>query len=358
MSVLRVHGRRCGQAQRERSAPHIGGHIDTSQQSPSKLTVISDNQGTPDQLADLRLQLRSAAQAPNTRIAYDKAWRCFERYCEANSIQPLQASPDTLAEFFSTIGTQPSPSSGKLLSIGTITMYRCAINRRYSQAGKDSPAAHDKVKEVFSGLVRLRGGPPRQVRALRENQIMAMLDKCQPTRIGKRDAAILAVGFAAALRRSEICALTMEDIEMVDSDRLIIHIRRSKTDQEGKGQSVAVPNGKTIKPITRLQNWIADAAIESGIIFQTMRRGGSRTGLPLHHSDIPRLVKQYAKRIGLDPKEFSAHSLRAGFVTSAAVHHARLDKIMEVTRHKSPAMVLKYIRDVDVFDDHAGSGFL
>lgn len=338
--------------------PLIGGHSDASEKNPSKLTHISDNQGSRDQLADLRVRLRNAAQAPNTRIAYDKAWRCFERYCEANSIQPLQATPDTLAEFFSTIGTQPSPASGKLLSIGTITMYRCAINRRYSQAGKDSPAAADKVKEVLSGLVRLRGSTPRQVRALREHHIIAMLDKCQPTPIGTRDAAILALGFAAALRRSEICALTMEDIEMVSSDRLIIHIRRSKTDQQGKGQSVAVPDGKTIKPITRLRNWIAISATESGTIFQTMRRGGRSTGLPLHHSDIPRLVKQYAKRIGLDPKEFSAHSLRAGFVTSAAVHHARLDKIMEVTRHKSPAMVLKYIRDVDVFDDHAGSGFL
>ena len=309
-------------------------------------------------MEDVRLQLRNAAQAPNTRIAYDKAWRCFERHCTAKSIEPLQASPDTLADFFTTIGTQPSPASGKLLSIGTIAMYRCAINRRYSQAGKNSPAADPKVKEVFDALVRLRGSAPRQVRALREHHIIDMLDQCPSTPIGKRDAAILALGFAAALRRSEICALTREDVEMLGNDRLMIHIRRSKTDQKGRGQSVAVPNGKTIKPITRLQEWINISNIESGSLFQTMRRGGGLTGLPLHHSDVPRLVKHYAKKIGLDPKDFSAHSLRAGFVTSAAVHHARLDKIMEVTRHKSPEMILRYIRDVDVFDDHAGSSFL
>lgn len=358
MSVIRVQGRRCSEPSRERAAPRIHGRSESTEKNPSKLALTSDNQGSSDQLLDLRLRLRNAAQAPNTRIAYDKAWRCFERFCKAKNIQPLQASPDTLAEFFSTIGTEPSPASGKLLSIGTITMYRCAINRRYSQAGMDSPAAGDKVNEVISGLVRLRGSTPRQVRALREHHITAMLDTCQPTPIGKRDAAILAVGFAAALRRSEICALTMEDIEMVASDRLMIRIRRSKTDQQGQGQYVAVPDGKSIKPITRLRNWIDIAEIESGILFRTMRRGGRSTGLPLHHSDIARIVKQYAKRIGLDPKDFSAHSLRAGFVTSAAVHHARLDKIMEVTRHKSPAMVLKYIRDVDVFEDHAGSGFL
>ena len=78
----------------------------------------------------------------------------------------------------------------------------------------------------------------------------------------------------------------------------------------------------------------------------------------MHHSDIPRLVKHYAALIGLNPKQVSGHSLRAGFVTSAAVHHARLDKIMEVTRHSNPSTVMRYIRDVDYFVDHAGEKFL
>ena len=78
----------------------------------------------------------------------------------------------------------------------------------------------------------------------------------------------------------------------------------------------------------------------------------------MHHSDIPRIVKQYAAAVGLNPKDISGHSLRAGFVTSAAVHHARLDKIMEVTRHTNPATVMRYIRDADAFTDHAGKQFL
>ena len=69
-------------------------------------------------------------------------------------------------------------------------------------------------------------------------------------------------------------------------------------------------------------------------------------------------MKQYVDTIGLDPAEYSGHSLRAGFVTSAAAHHARLDKIMEVTRHKSTDMVLRYIRRADAFEDHAGADFL
>ena len=81
-------------------------------------------------------------------------------------------------------------------------------------------------------------------------------------------------------------------------------------------------------------------------------------GKAMHHSDIPRIVKHYAALIGLNPKDIAGHSLRAGFVTSAAVHHARLDKIMEVTRHRNPATVMGYIRDADAFADHAGQRFL
>jgi len=89
-----------------------------------------------------------------------------------------------------------------------------------------------------------------------------------------------------------------------------------------------------------------------------MKRGGHVQGKPLHHSDIPRIVKHYASKIGLNPKEVAGHSLRAGFVTSAAVHHARLDKIMAVTRHTNPSTVMQYIRDADSFSDHAGENFL
>lgn len=139
---------------------------------------------------------------------------------------------------------------------------------------------------------------------------------------------------------------------------MLVRIRRSKTDQVGVGQTVTVPNGKSIRPVSRLRSWLERAQVSEGHLFQTMKRGGRPTGRPLHHSDIARLVKHYAKTIGLDSSEYSAHSLRAGFVTSAAVHHARIDKIMEVTRHKSPAMVLKYVRDAESFTDHAGAAFL
>ena len=107
----------------------------------------------------------------------------------------------------------PARRVGRILSLGTLTLYRSAINKRYMDANKASPTAHFQVRVVLKGLARLRGGASRQVKALREHHIAAMLRVCPDTLIGRRDAAFLAIGFAAALRRSELCNLKVDDIE-------------------------------------------------------------------------------------------------------------------------------------------------
>ena len=306
----------------------------------------------------------SSALANNTRIAYDKGWQCFENYCSEKRLDPFSATPEEVADFLIKLATLPSPKSGKTLSMGTVALYRSGINKRYTEAGKISPGNHPEVAAVLKGLTRIKGTASRQVKALREYHIKKMLDQCGDTLIGLRNAAIIAIGFAGALRRSEICGLTVDDVEFikaVDSgnpNRMFIYIRKSKTDQQGKGQKIAIPEGKYLRPIQRLQDWLQASGIAQGYLFQTMKRGGKLRGFPMHHSDIPRLVKHYAGLIGLDSKDVSGHSLRAGFVTSAAVHHARLDKIMEITRHSNPQTVMRYIRDADCFRDHAGEKFL
>ncbi len=306
----------------------------------------------------------SSALAQNTRIAYDKGWLCFEDYCILRNIDPFSITPEQTADFIIDLATSPRPKSGKTLSMGTVSLYRSGINKKYVEVEKTSPMNHPKVVAVFKGLARIKGTAPRRVNALREHDIKRMLGRCADTPIGRRDAAILSLGFAGALRRSEICALTMDDVEFIEPQsgkdfwKMFIYIRKSKTDQEGRGHKIAIPEGKYVKPIKRLRDWLQMSGITEGYLFQTMKRGGGLRGLPMHHSDIPRLVKHYAALIGLDPKQVSGHSLRAGFVTSAAVHHARLDKIMEVTRHSNPSTVMRYIRDVDSFVDHAGEKFL
>ena len=300
----------------------------------------------------------------NTRIAYEKGWKRFLDYCAAELIDdPLTVSPDEMSRFLVQLATRPSQLSGVVLSMGTVTLYKSAINRKYMDEGIPSPTNHPIVRGTLKGLARLKGSASRQVEALREFHIEAMLQHCADTTIGKRDAAIIAVGFAGALRRSELCDLRVDDVEFLDddegvSDRMFLMIRQSKTDQHGRGQKIAILDGHNIRPIKRLRAWLESAGIISGPLFQTMKRGGHLRGKPMHHSDIPRIVKHYASLIGLDPAVIAGHSLRAGFVTSAAVHRARLDKIMAVTRHSSPATVMRYIRDADAFADHAGQDFL
>ena len=313
---------------------------------------------------DLHQEALSSELSLNTRIAYQKGWNSFVAYCNSERIiDPLSASPEEVARFFVRLSTRPNTRTGKTLSIGTVTLYKSAVNKKYVEAGKQSPTGHPVVQATLKGLARLKGSAPRQVEALREYHIEAMLKACPNTPIGYRDAAIIAIGFAGALRRSEICNLRMEDVEVIETaeraeTRMFLTIRQSKTDQQGKGQRVAILDGQSIRPIQRLRLWLNVSGIAEGILFQTMKRGGHLRGKRMHHSDIPRIVKHYAGLIGLDPKNIAGHSLRAGFVTSAAVHHARLDKIMAVTRHANPATVMKYIRDADAFSDHAGQNFM
>lgn len=302
----------------------------------------------------------SSVLADNTRIAYEKGWKLWENYCVAKGVCSLPAHHEDIANFLISVATTHG-ANGKFPAFGTVILWRSAINRKHVDEDLTSATNHPHVVRVLKGLSRIIGKPPRQVKALREHHIKAMLACCPKTRIGFRDAAILVLGFSAALRRSEICNLTVDDIEMIDDDedlRMFVHIRKSKTDQCGNGQKIAVPEGKKLRPIAHLRKWLKVSGIVRGHVFQTMSRGGGLRGAPMHHSDIPRLVKYYAERIGLEPSDIAAHSLRAGFVTSAAVHRARLDKIMEITRHRNASTVMKYIRDADSFNDHAGAGFL
>ena len=314
--------------------------------------------------ADIHNGVLSSELSTNTRIAYHKGWKRFLDFCASEHIDdPLSATPDDVARFLVQLATRPSPQSGAVLSMGTVTLYKSAVSKKYTDAGGSSPTNHPIVRGTLKGLARLKGSAGRQVEALREYHIEAMLRACTNTTIGRRDAAIIAIGFAAALRRSELCNLTVDDVDFLESeqdvtDRMFLTIRHSKTDQLGRGHRVAILDGRGIRPIYRLRAWLDSSGVTQGPLFQTMKRGGSLRGKQLHHSDIPRIVKHYAALIGLDPRGIAGHSLRAGFVTSAAVHHARLDKIMAVTRHTNPSTVMRYIRDADAFADHAGQKFL
>jgi len=156
---------------------------------------------------------------------------------------------------------------------------------------------------------------------------------------------LLLIGFAAALRRSELAALDVADIERT-AGGIIVHVRRSKTDQEGEGHAIAVPAGTKLKPLEALDAWLALRGDGPGPLFRVC------------DATVALIVKRYARLARLDPAQFSGHSLRAGFVTSALEHGADLLKVMDVTRHREVKTLKAYDRRARAFKDHAGKGFL
>ena len=138
-----------------------------------------------------------------------------------------------------------------------------------------------------------------------------------------------------------------------------MRIRRSKTDQEGKGAVIAVPEGRRLRPVAHLKAWIERAGIADGFLFRRLSRGGDQA-LPCPMSDraVARVVQVRVAAAGYDPAHFAGHSLRAGFLTSAARAGASVFKMQEQSRHKSIQVLSSYVRDAQVFHDHAGKDFL
>jgi integrase len=135
-------------------------------------------------------------------------------------------------------------------------------------------------------------------------------------------------------------------------------IRRSKTDQTGEGQEVAIPRGYRLRPVEAVQSWLAAAEISTGPVFRAVARGGKVSTEPLADDSASQIVKRYAARVGLEAASFASHSLRSGFLTSAAEAVASIWKLAEKSRHKSLNTLRGYVRRVDLFKEHAGAPFL
>ena len=135
-------------------------------------------------------------------------------------------------------------------------------------------------------------------------------------------------------------------------------IRRSKTDQEGLGQQVAIPRGYRIRPVERVQAWLAAAGISEGAVFRSVAKGGRVGACALTVGAAGGVVKRLAEAAGFDARAFAGHSLRSGFLTSAAEAGASVLKMMDVSRHASMDTLRGYVCSADMFKEHAGAAFL
>lgn len=292
-----------------------------------------------------------AEKADATRRAYASDWRTFTAWCAERATPPVPASPEVVAAFLAwsaTSGAKPS----------TIGRRLAAIRYAHRAAGHEAPTSAEGVRATLRGIRRSLGAARAPKAPATAERIGAMLDAIPADTLrGKRDRAMLALGFAGAFRRSELVALTVEDLTETP-DGLRVQIARSKTDQEGTGQEIAIPAGSRIRPMHAVKAWLEAAGITTGPIFRRVSKADRVLDPGLTGEAVALVVKQYAEAAGLDPTAFAGHSLRSGFLTSGAERGASLFKLMEVSRHKSVDTLRGYVRRAELFKDHAGSSFL
>ncbi|MDM7948291.1 site-specific integrase [Hydrogenophaga sp.] len=289
-------------------------------------------------------QYLTAAIADNTRRAYQQDLRDFLAWGGV-----IPCGPETLAAYIA--------DRADTASAHTITRRVVGIGRAHVSQGHADPAKTDLVRTVMRGVRRVKGTSQRQVSPLLKADILAMTEKTEGLR-GVRDRALILVGFAAALRRSELATLDFGDVEFV-REGLVIHLRTSKTDQEGAGRKIGVPWGRTSAcPVKALENWLSLACIVEGPVFRSVTRHRRIRSSALSAQSIALILKSRASAVGLSANNISGHSLRSGLVTSAIQAGVAVHKIQQQTGHKSLAMLNRYIRDASLFDSNAAGGVL
>ena len=293
-----------------------------------------------------------AGSAPATRLAYARSWAAWTTFCTGRGVDPLPASAEVLVIYLSARAEQ---------GIAPRTLLRdlAGIVAAHRVAGHPSPREHPGVRAVLRGIRRTHGMALHQKAPLTVEDLAMALPRGDSAR-ALRDRALLLLGFAAALRRSEIVALDVADIQGC-AEGLVVTLRSSKTDPEREGTLLGVPQARreALCPVRALARWQAELGADaSGPIFRSVTRHGRIGSGRLSDRAVARVVKEAAERAGLDPARFAGHSLRAGFATSAVAAGLAEHDIMRQTRHRSIVVFRGYVRRGGLFLDNVAGKLL
>ena len=293
----------------------------------------------------------TASRSDATWRAYAHDWQRFSNWCATVGQAALPASATTICAFLAT-------EADLGLAAATLTRRLAAI--RVVHHGNQQPSAHDApaVREVMHGIRNRQKSRPSPKKApLIDTDLMLLVDTLDLTTLaGARDRALLLVGFAAALRRSELVGIDVEHLAF-RPEGLALTIPFSKTDQAGDGVEIAVPAIALSRycPVAAMKVWLAVSGLTEGAVFRRMRRGPSVGQDRLSDSTVAKLIKQCAKDAGHENVSmFAGHSLRRGFITTAARNRADVFSIAAQSRHRSLDTVREYVDAETRFDDHPG----
>jgi len=287
------------------------------------------------ELSESARKYAKASKAPNTIRTYKLFWREFEHFTQGRGADSLPATPQTVVEYLTALADAGA-------KVSTIEVKLAAVAFAHRQAEQPDPTVYNSVKTVMAGIRRELKRAPNKREPATLAEVRAMVETLDTDTLrGKRDKALLLVGFAGAFRRSELVGLDVADVRI--NGTLKITVRQSKTDQEGEGQVKTIPTlGGDLCPVAALAAWLDAAGITSGPIFRQFARGDKVRSSPLTGQSVALVVKAAAQAAGLDWRNYSGHSLRSGFISQAMDAGASDSDIMQQTGHKTERVMRGY----------------
>ena len=280
------------------------------------------------------------ALAPNTLRAYRADWQDFVAWCRDGGFSPLPAEPDAVAAYLASMaGTHTRSALVRRLA---------ALSRAHRLAQQPWPAGHPAIRNTLRGIQRNCGRPVRQAAALATDEVRRLVATCDSSLAGQRDRALLLLGYAAALRRSELVAITREDLQF-DTDGVRLLIPRAKGDQINEGVRIGIPRGAAVEtcPIRALEAWLRSSKCLQGPVFRGIDMRGTINRRALHPDAVRQILRKRAAIAGIEVprgERLSPHGLRAGFITQAYINGARDEQIMDHTRQKDLRTMRGYVR--------------
>jgi integrase len=319
-------------------------HLSEPKKSSEAASLIINADNFTDGL-DMANEYVRESLAANTRKAHRYDLAHFEAWGGA-----IPATPELVAGYLA--------QHAGVLAVATLVRRVASISKAHEARKLPNPCRAEIVRATLRGIKRRWGCAQHQARALVRDDLFLVLDGMGDGLRETRDRALLLIGFAGGFRRSELVALDCADVETVRQG-LIVTIRRSKTDQEGAGRKLGIPHGRTRHcPVAALERWLEISGIKTGAIFRPVDKHGHVAPGRLSGDALSVVLKERVAAAGYDPTDYSGHSLRAGFATSAAMAGVASWRIRQQTGHSSDAMLGRYIRTSELFTDSAAAALL
>ena len=286
------------------------------------------------------IQNIKSSKASNTLRAYKSDFRDFEKFCIEYNFKSMPAEPKTISLYLTFLSKQAKFS--------TIKRRLASIKVFHSMTGNYIDLKHPTINENLVSIRRKIGSFQKAKKPITIDDLKLLVSNIKNEKKIKdklRNQALLLIGFSGAFRRSELVAISVDDLDFVE-EGVKIFVKKSKTDQSGEGMIKAIPyfDNSEFCPVKSLKKWIE---------YLKSEKPNEKIVFNMSDKNVALIIKKNAIATGLDASNYAGHSLRSGFATSTAESGAEERQIMSMTGHKSSQMVRRYIHESNLFKNNA-----